>query len=163
MKKLYLLQLSLISPVLAQASEADLKIPKAIHEFGVLHWGFFIAFLGILFGIYQFLKVRKLPAHKNMLDVAQVIYRTCSTYLKQQGKFLAKLFVFIGIAVAAYFGFLAKATSHQASTAAQELAKKSLIYMHSTSRTCTWARKQQWSSSTCTSESKQNTLAPTTA
>lgn len=108
MKKLYLLQLSLIMPVLTQASEADLKIPKEIHEFGVLHWGFFIALLGILFGIYQFLKVRKLPAHKNMLDVAQVIYRTCSTYLKQQGKFLAKLFVFIGIAVAAYFGFLAK-------------------------------------------------------
>mgnify|MGYP002673179164 FL=1 len=108
MKKLYLLQLSLIVPVLTQASEADLKIPKEIHEFGVLHWGFFIALLGILFGIYQFLKVRKLPAHKNMLDVAQVIYRTCSTYLKQQGKFLAKLFVFIGIAVAAYFGFLAK-------------------------------------------------------
>lgn len=108
MKKLYLLQLSLIVPVLTQASEADLKIPKEIHEFGVLHWGFFIALLGILFGIYQFLKVRKLPAHKNMLEVAQVIYRTCSTYLKQQGKFLAKLFVFIGIAVAAYFGFLAK-------------------------------------------------------
>lgn len=108
MKKLYLLQLSLIVPVLTQASEADLKIPKEIHEFGVLHWGFFIALLGILFGIYQFLKVRKLPAHKNMLDVAQVIYRTCSTYLKQQGRFLAKLFVFIGIAVAAYFGFLAK-------------------------------------------------------
>lgn len=43
-----------------------------------------------------------------MLDVAQVIYKTCSTYLKQQGKFLARLFIFIGIAVAAYFGFLAK-------------------------------------------------------
>lgn len=108
MKRIYLLLLSALLPAVVQASEADLKIPGEIHEFGVLHWGFFVAFLGILFGLYQFLKVKKQPAHKSMLDVAQVIYKTCSTYLKQQGKFLARLFIFIGIAVAAYFGFLAK-------------------------------------------------------
>ena len=108
MKRIYLLLLSALLPAVVQASEADLKIPGEIHEFGVLHWGFFVAFLGILFGLYQFLKVKKLPAHKSMLDVAQVIYKTCSTYLKQQGKFLARLFIFIGIAAAAYFGFLAK-------------------------------------------------------
>ena len=108
MKRIYLLLLSALLPAVVQASEADLKIPGEIHEFGVLHWGFFVAFLGILFGLYQFLKVKKLPAHKSMLDVAQVIYKTCSTYLKQQGKFLARLFIFIGIAVAAYFGLLAK-------------------------------------------------------
>ena len=108
MKRIYLLLLSALLPAVVQASEADLKIPGEIHEFGVLHWGFFVAFLGILFGLYQSLKVKKLPAHKSMLDVAQVIYKTCSTYLKQQGKFLARLFIFIGIAVAAYFGFLAK-------------------------------------------------------
>lgn len=108
MKRIYLLLLSALLPAVVQASEADLKIPGEIHEFGVLHWGFFVAFLGILFGLYQFLKVQKMPAHKSMLEVAQVIYKTCSTYLKQQGKFLARLFIFIGIAVAAYFGFLAK-------------------------------------------------------
>ena len=108
MKRIYLLLLSALLPAVVQASEADLKIPGEIQDFGVLHWGFFVAFLGILFGLYQFLKVKKLPAHKSMLDVAQVIYKTCSTYLKQQGKFLARLFIFIGIAVAAYFGFLAK-------------------------------------------------------
>ncbi len=108
MKRIYLLLLSALLPAVVQASEADLKIPGEIHDFGVLHWGFFVAFLGILFGLYQFLKVKKLPAHKSMLDVAQVIYKTCSTYLKQQGKFLARLFIFIGIEVAAYFGFLAK-------------------------------------------------------
>ena len=108
MKKIFLLLLSTLTPVFLQASETDLKIPIEIHKFGVLHWGFFVAFLGILFGLYQFVKVKKLPSHRSMLDVAQVIYKTCSTYLKQQGKFLAKLFIFIGIAVAAYFGFLAK-------------------------------------------------------
>ena len=86
MKRIYLLLLSALLPAVVQASEADLKIPGEIHEFGVLHWGFFVAFLGILFGLYQFLKVKKLPAHKSMLDVAQVIYKTCSTYLKQIGR-----------------------------------------------------------------------------
>jgi K(+)-stimulated pyrophosphate-energized sodium pump len=43
-----------------------------------------------------------------MLDIAHVIYKTCSAYLKQQGKFLAILFMFIGAAIAGYFGFLAK-------------------------------------------------------
>ena len=108
MKRIYLLLLSALLPAVVQASEADLKIPGEIHDFGVLHWGFFVAFLGILFFFYQFLKVKTLPPHKSMLDVAQVIYKTCSAYLKQQGKFLARLFIFIGIAVAAYFGFLAK-------------------------------------------------------
>lgn len=95
-------------PLASKASEADLKIPIEIHKFGILHWGFLIAILGIFFGICQFITVKKLPAHKNMLDIAKVIYKTCLTYLKQQGKFLATLFIFIGIAVAGYFGFLAK-------------------------------------------------------
>ena len=38
----------------------------------------------------------------------EVIYKTCGAYLKQQGKFIAILFIFIGAAVAGYFGFLAK-------------------------------------------------------
>lgn len=108
MKKIHLLLLTVIMPLASKASEADLKIPIEIHKFGILHWGFLIAILGIFFGIYQFITVKKLPAHKNMLDIAKVIYKTCLTYLKQQGKFLATLFIFIGIAVAGYFGFLAK-------------------------------------------------------
>ena len=41
-----------------------------------------------------------------MLDVAQVIFETAKIYLIQQGKFLLILFIFIGSAVAFYFGFL---------------------------------------------------------
>ena len=108
MKKRIALSLVAFLPTLLQASEADLKVPLEIHEFGILHWGFFISILGIIFGIYQFLKIKKLPAHKSMLDIAHVIYKTCSTYLKQQAKFLAILFVFVGLAVSLYFGFLAK-------------------------------------------------------
>ncbi|MFH1003951.1 MAG: sodium-translocating pyrophosphatase [Bacteroidota bacterium] len=107
MKKLFSL-LFIISPVFAFASEADLKIPAAIKSENILYWGFVITALGLLFGLYQFMKVKRLPAHQSMLDIADVIYKTCSVYLKQQGKFLAILFVFIGAAVACYFGFLAK-------------------------------------------------------
>ncbi len=90
------------------ASEADLVIPESIKNQNVLYYGFLITTLGMLFGLYQFMKVKKLPAHKSMLEIGDVIYQTCSAYLKQQGKFLALLFIFIGSAVAGYFGFLAK-------------------------------------------------------
>lgn len=110
MKKRFVLSglLTLFASAAAFGSEADLVVPDAIKEQSILYWGFLICGLGLLFGLYQFMKVKKLPAHKAMLDVSEVIYKTCSTYLKQQGKFLAILFIFIGAAVAGYFGFLAK-------------------------------------------------------
>lgn len=109
MKRLYLTGIMLFS-IAAQsfASEADLKIPAAIKGESILYLGFVITALGMLFGLFQYLKIRKLPAHKSMLEIADVIYQTCSAYLKLQGKFLAILFIFIGAAVAGYFGFLAK-------------------------------------------------------
>ena len=98
----------LTTPVISFASEADLKIPDAIHSAHILYWGFLITILGLFFGLYQFKKVKSLPAHRTMLEIGDVIYKTCGAYLRQQGKFLAILFIFIGAAVAAYFGFLAK-------------------------------------------------------
>lgn len=102
--------LALISvPFIASASEADLVIPEAIKSESILYWGFLITFVGFLFGLYQFMKVKKIKAHQSMLDVADVIYETGKTYLIQQGKFLAILFIFIGAAVAFYFGWLSDA------------------------------------------------------
>ena len=57
--------------------------------------------LGI--SLYQLYQIRKYPAHKSMLNVAQIIFRTCQTYLIQQGKFLLMLFVLIGSLMAYYF------------------------------------------------------------
>ncbi len=108
MKKLILSLLTVLVAVSAFASEADLQVPESIRSHTALYYGFIVTFLGMLFGFYQYAKVRKLPAHRSMLDIADVIYKTCKAYLKQQGKFLAILFVFIGAAVAGYFGFLAK-------------------------------------------------------
>ncbi len=108
MKRLSSLFLTLLFAVPAMASEADLKVPEGIKSHSFLYWGFAVTLLGMLFGFFQYSRVRKLPAHKSMLDIADVIYKTCQAYLKQQGKFLAILFIFIGAAVAGYFGFLAK-------------------------------------------------------
>jgi len=52
------------------------------------------------------MKVKKLKAHRSMLDVAQIIFETCKTYLIQQGKFLVVLFLFIAACIAFYFGYL---------------------------------------------------------
>ena len=96
-------------PFLASASEADLKMPEGFAsnpDTSILYWGFAVVLLGLLFGFWQFSKVRRLKAHKSMLEIGNVIFKTCSTYLKQQGKFLLLLFVFIGAAIALYFGVL---------------------------------------------------------
>lgn len=99
----------LLLPLLSAASEADLVIPSGIRDQSILYWGFLITFAGFMFGLYQFIQVKKIGAHKSMLDVAQVIFETAKTYLVQQGKFLMILFVFIGAAVAFYFGWLSEA------------------------------------------------------
>jgi len=97
----------LLLPITAFASEADLKIPElAPEQNSLLMYGIVICVLGMLFGFYQFKKVNSLLAHKSMLDVAEIIYETCKTYLIQQGKFLGILLLFIGVCIAFYFGFL---------------------------------------------------------
>ena len=99
---------SMLSPVFAHASEANLVIPAGIRDKSILYWGFLIVLGGFIFGLYQFLQVKKIPAHKSMLDVAKVIFETSKTYLIQQGKFLLTLFVFVGSAVPFYFGWLSE-------------------------------------------------------
>ena len=94
-------------PLTAFASEADLVTPElSSGQNNLLYIGMLVCVLGMLFGLFQFIKVKKIKAHKSMLDVASTIYETCKTYLVQQGKFLALLLIFIGICIAFYFGFL---------------------------------------------------------
>ena len=107
MKRFNIMAAALLLPFLTFASEADLAIPNlTTGQNNLLLFGFLICLLGMLFGYYQFHRVRKLRAHQSMLDVAKVIFETCKTYLVQQGKFLVILFVIIGLCIAFYFGFL---------------------------------------------------------
>ena len=56
-------------------------------------------------------KVKKIPSHKCMLDVSEIIFQTCKTYLIQQGKFLLGLEIIIGICMFYYFGVLQRCPS----------------------------------------------------
>lgn len=106
-----LLSLAMLSltPAIAVASEANLKIPNLSPEQNnLLLYGIVVCVLGMLFGLYQFTKVKKIRAHQCMLDVANIIYETCKIYLIQQGKLLCILFAFIGVCIAFYYGFLQK-------------------------------------------------------
>ncbi|MCR5445654.1 MAG: sodium/proton-translocating pyrophosphatase, partial [Bacteroidales bacterium] len=108
-KKLFTLLSGMALPMLTFASEADLMMPEGFSSnpsARILYWGFLVIALGLLFGFVKFTKVRKLQAHKSMLEIGEVIFKTCSTYLRQQGKFLIILFLFIGAAMALYFGVL---------------------------------------------------------
>jgi K(+)-stimulated pyrophosphate-energized sodium pump len=103
--------LTFLAPAAAFASEADLKIPElSADQNSLLMYGIIVCLLGLIFGVYQYLKVKKLKAHQSMLDVAQIIFETCKTYLIQQGKFLLILFIFIAACIAFYFGFLQENT-----------------------------------------------------
>ncbi len=68
--------------------------------------GMLIAFAGIGFGVVALLQVKRLPAHKSMTDISQLIWETCKTYLYTQGKFLLWLEVLIGGIIVLYFGVL---------------------------------------------------------
>jgi K(+)-stimulated pyrophosphate-energized sodium pump len=93
------------TPILA--SEADLNIPELTSsQNNLLMIGFLICFAGMGFGLYQYTKVKALPAHKSMLDISEIIFQTCKTYLLQQGKLLIILEVFIGACIVYYFGAL---------------------------------------------------------
>jgi len=97
----------LSTPLLA--SEADLKIPELTSaQNNLLMLGFVICALGMVFGLMMYGKVKKLPSHKSMLDVSEIIFQTCKTYLIQQGKFLVILEAFIAVCIIYYFGFLSE-------------------------------------------------------
>jgi K(+)-stimulated pyrophosphate-energized sodium pump len=107
-----LLALMLASP-LAFASEAELKIPSLREQtfmgmtgHNLLLVGLFICLLGIGFGLVQYAQIRNLPVHKSMLEISELIYETCKTYLVTQIKFIAVLWAFIAVIMVAYFKYL---------------------------------------------------------
>ncbi|OPJ57648.1 sodium-translocating pyrophosphatase [Clostridium oryzae] len=104
---LTILLVLLCSPVAVFADESNLKVPElSTGQNGLLKLGLIVCILGIGFGFYQFTKIRKIRAHKSMLDVSNTIFETCKTYLIQQGKFIGILLILIAIIIAFYFGYL---------------------------------------------------------
>ncbi len=92
------------------AGEASLVVPniKAISadSYNLLMIGLAVSFVGLVFGIIEFFKVKKVEVHAAMAEVGNTIFETCKTYLIQQGKFLLALEVLIGLCIAFYFWYL---------------------------------------------------------
>ncbi|HVZ35935.1 MAG TPA: sodium-translocating pyrophosphatase, partial [Polyangiaceae bacterium] len=72
----------------------------------LLMLGLLVAFAGIGFGILALQQVKRLPAHRSMTEISELIWETCKTYLFTQGKFLLWLEVLIGAVIVLYFGVL---------------------------------------------------------
>ncbi len=106
----------LLGAAAARATEANLAIPDLHHgsynklggasPFQVLFYGACVIAGTLGISLYQLYQIRKYPAHKSMLDVANVIFQTCKTYLLQQGQFLLMLFIIVGLLMTYYFKVL---------------------------------------------------------
>src|SRR5437667_1141461 len=72
----------------------------------LLMGGLAVCALGLLFGLMTFTELRNMPVHASMLDVSELIYETCKTYLITQGKFILVLWTFIAVIMTAYYGWL---------------------------------------------------------
>jgi K(+)-stimulated pyrophosphate-energized sodium pump len=69
----------------------------------ILLSGLVVCVLGLLFGLMTYTGVKKLPVHRSMADISELIYETCKAYLIQQGKLLLVLECFIGVVIVFYF------------------------------------------------------------
>src|SRR5450755_4200864 len=108
-----------VSSAVAQSEtvggEASLTLPD-LHSVTFFNgWdGHFLLLIGILFcifglgfGLAIYSKLKNLPVHRTMLEISELIYETCKTYLITQGKFLLFLWAFIAVIMVLYFGVLA--------------------------------------------------------
>ena len=94
--------------------EANLKLPdlSTVSFMGgtngrtLLFVGIIVSLLGMIFGLMIYTQLKKLAVHKSMLEISELIYETCKTYLITQGKFILILEAFIAVIIILYFGFL---------------------------------------------------------
>jgi len=105
------------APAQHAGGEANLIIPDLTNTtvqvtfFGqsghtLLLFGLVVCALGLGFGLVIYKRLKNMAVHPSMLEVSELIYETCKTYLITQGKFILILEIFIGAVIALYFGFL---------------------------------------------------------
>ncbi|MCE9596057.1 MAG: sodium-translocating pyrophosphatase [Planctomycetes bacterium] len=100
----------------AHQSEIDLKLPdlSSVSFLGgtdghtLLLYGIGICILGLIFGLVIYSQLKNMAVHRSMLEISELIYETCKTYLVTQIKFIIVLEIFIGAIMVLYFGYLAK-------------------------------------------------------
>ena len=104
----------------AHASEADIKIPDltkvtfdglgGVSGIALMYFGIVMCAIGAIFGLIQYVQTKALPVHESMGNVSNTIWETCKTYLIQQGKFLAILWILIAACIFFYFKILEEQT-----------------------------------------------------
>src|SRR5262249_21739785 len=102
----------------AFGSEAELKLPPlttvsfpglgGFTGYQLMLAGLGVCVLAAFFGVWKYNETKTLPVHDSMRNVSNIIWETCKSYLIQQGKFLAILWVLIGICIFYYFAALQK-------------------------------------------------------
>ncbi|MGA8490463.1 MAG: sodium-translocating pyrophosphatase [Terriglobales bacterium] len=104
---------ALAQPAPEASGEASLKLPdlSSVTFLGMdghrlLMIGILFCIAGLGFGLAIYMRLKNLPVHRAMLEVSELIYETCKTYLITQGKFLLLLWVFIAVVIVLYFGVL---------------------------------------------------------
>jgi K(+)-stimulated pyrophosphate-energized sodium pump len=103
-------------PTYAQhhGGEANLELPdltqvtflNGINGHNLLLFGIVICVLGLGFGLAIYMNLKRLPVHRAMREISELIYETCKTYLTTQGKFILLLEAFIAVVIILYFGVL---------------------------------------------------------
>ena len=101
----------------AGGGEANLVLPDlrsvtfanffGLNGHALLSVGLLFCLGGLLFGLAIYVQLKNLPVHRTMLDISDLIYETCKTYLVTQGKFILLLWAFIAVVISLYFGVLA--------------------------------------------------------
>ena len=106
-------------PEQAGGGEANLILPdlSTVSFFGInghalLMIGLLFCAGGLLFGLAIYRQLKNAPVHRTMLEVSELIYETCKTYLITQGKFIMLLWIFIAVIISLYFGYLEPVAGH---------------------------------------------------
>ena len=102
------------APTEQRGGEANLKVPDLSTQTflggtpgnTLLLSGILVSILGLLFGLSIYRQLERAPVHRSMLEVSELIYETCKTYLVTQGKFILVLELFIGSVILLYFKVL---------------------------------------------------------
>jgi K(+)-stimulated pyrophosphate-energized sodium pump len=95
----------------------DLRTVSFSNFFGLdghtlLTFGLLFCVGGLLFGLWIYVQLKNAPVHRTMLEISDLIYETCKTYLITQGKFILLLWAFIAVIISLYFGYLAPVQGH---------------------------------------------------
>jgi K(+)-stimulated pyrophosphate-energized sodium pump len=94
------------SLVVPTGSFATAQFAGGVNGQQLLMLGFGVCFAGLAFGLVVYSQLKNAPVHKSMLEVSELIYETCKTYLFTQLKFIAVLEAFIAVVIIAYYGVI---------------------------------------------------------